>query len=75
MGNVKQEFNQFKIDIQRKVENYDYKLAMLMPLVGGDKKSSKDEKKLNAMEEMELKLTEKLARQDQAQVRIMSQLR
>jgi hypothetical protein len=37
---------------------------MLMPLVGGDKKSSKDEKKLNAMEEMELKLTEKLARQD-----------
>jgi hypothetical protein len=35
---------------------------MLMPLVGGDKSKNKDDKKLNAMEEMELKLTEKLAR-------------
>lgn len=48
--------------MQRKIENYDYKLAMLMPLVGGDKQLSKDASKLNAMEEMELKLTEKLAR-------------
>jgi len=60
MGNVRQEFNDFKTQVERKNENYDYKLAMLMPLVGGDKGKNKDEKKLNAMEELELKLTEKL---------------
>ena len=60
MGNVRQEFSDFKTMVERKNAIYDYKLALLMPLVGGDKSKNKDEKKLNAMEELELKLTEKL---------------